>query len=232
MNKATIFFPETESEFWQTALDDVVLSIKETLRDFDECRLGLAGGSTPKKLYEALAKQNLPWEKIKIIILDERQVPSDSPHSNLGMIREALLKKISIPPENILSFDTSLPAESSAKEMSRKLVAVSHKRFPLFDLLILGAGTDGHIASLFEGDKALNCNKYASPAKALGYDIEDRLTVCLLGLKSTRQALLLLKGEAKQQVVQALKGEPSELKLTALKEVIESTPVKVLAYLK
>ncbi len=232
MNKATIFYPETESEFWQTALDDVVLSIKETLRDFDECRLGLAGGSTPKKLYESLAEQDLPWEKIKLILLDERQVPSDNKASNLGMIREALLKKISIPPENILSFDTSLPPESAAKEMSRKLVAISHERYPLFDLLILGAGADGHIASLFEGDHALTCHKYASPAKAIGYDVEDRLSVCLLGLKSSRQVLLLLIGENKSSLIQAIKGESSEIKMTALNEIIESAPVKVLAYLK
>lgn len=232
MNTVTIFKMESEKEFWDTALQDLLFSIKETLNEFEECRLGLAGGSTPKRLYEALAEQDLPWERIKIITLDERQVPSDHPQSNLGMIRQALLKKIPIPPENILFFDTALPAPSSAKEMTRKLLALSHQRFPIFDLLILGAGTDGHIASIFETDSLRHQDQYASIAEAKGYPEEARLTLTLLALKSSRQALLLLKGAEKAVVVNSLESMNGPLPLTALREIAESVPLKVLAYLE
>lgn len=230
MSKASIFIKESEEDFWQTAKDDVILSIKETLSKRNNCRIGLAGGSTPQKLYEMLAEEDLPWEKIKLILIDERNVPSDHPQSNLRMIRQALIKKIAIPPENIFSFDTSLPLLSAAKEMSRKLIAITHERFPLFDLLILGAGADGHIASLFEGDNAMGCTYYASPAHAEGYEIEERLTLCLIALKKADRALLLLKGKEKMPVIHSLQGESDQPKMTALHEVIESVPTKVLFY--
>lgn len=230
MNNLTIFKPDTEEAFWQTALDDVVLSIKETLKHFKDCRIGLAGGSTPKELYARLAEQDIPWEKIKFILIDERYVPSDHAQSNLKMIRETLFKKIALPPENIISFDTSLPPESSCKEMGRKLIEITLDRFPIFDLIILGAGADGHIASLFEGDPALECSKYASPVHAVNQETELRLTLCLMALRNTSQVLLLLKGESKQPVVDALEGNNPELALTALKELIEKVPTKTLAY--
>ena len=63
MPKPWIFYCENEEKFWRTALEDVIARIEKTLRTFPDCRLGLAGGSTPKILYRRLASQNLPWEK-------------------------------------------------------------------------------------------------------------------------------------------------------------------------
>ena len=227
----SIFIQDSEQAFWTQAKEDVLLCIKETLNSYENCRIGLAGGSTPKALYEALAEEDLPWEKLIFIQIDERQVPSDHAQSNLGMLRRSLFNKVALPPENIVHFDTSLPPESAAKDLGRKLIEISHERFPIFDLLILGAGADGHIASLFEGDAALACTKYASPAHAAGYEVEERLTLCLMALKHADRALLLLKGEAKAPVLQALQGEADTPKLTALRELAEDMPVKVLAYL-
>jgi len=221
MNNPTFFEHENEEAFWEMAKDDVLLSIKEAIESRGTCRLGLAGGSTPKHLYELLAGEKLDWEKIIIIQIDEQYVPSDNAESNLKMLRQSLLQKVAIPPENIYTFNTSLPIESAAKEMSRKLIALTNERFPLFDLLILGAGEDGHMASLFDGDAALKCNKYASPAHAANYDVEERLTLCLIAFRESKQALLLLKGEKKAGVLSALKGESETPKLAALKELQE-----------
>jgi 6-phosphogluconolactonase len=222
-----IFRFQDEAEFHKTALEDVSLSIKEILKKEKTCRIGLAGGSTPKTLYSALAEQNLAWDKIVVIQIDERQVPSDHPESNLKMIRDTLAKKIALRPENLLAFDTALPAESAAKDMSRKLITLSHERFPIFDLLILGAGADGHIASLFEGDAALQSSNYAAVAHAAGQKVEARLTLTILALKSADRALLLLKGAEKAPVVESIEGKGS-LPLTALREVMEDVPTKIL----
>jgi 6-phosphogluconolactonase len=230
-----IFTFETEEEFYATALEDTLFAIQETLDDFEEVRIGLAGGSTPKKLYEMLAQksqgqvQEIPWSRIKLIQLDERYVPSDHRESNLKMLRETLLKKISIPPENLLTFDTSLPPESAAKEMARKLEAVERDRQPIFDLLILGAGADGHIASLFEDDpQTLAETNYASPAQAYGYPTQQRLTITIPALQNTARTLLLLKGEAKLSLLAEMKSNPGLLPLTALKKIAKTTPPKVL----
>ena len=204
MNKPTIFYPQTEAEFWQKAKEDAVLAIRETLQKQKVCRLGLAGGETPKHLYELLAEENLPWERIVIILIDERYVLSDHSESNLRMLREALLKKISLPPENILAFDTSSTRESAAEEMSRKLTKLGQERNPLFDCLILGAGADGHIASLFEGEEVLNSQELAALSQAKHSAVQERLTLTLKALENSSRALLLLKGSEKLAVVQTL----------------------------
>jgi len=232
MTNPWILHFDSEEEFWRSALEDSVLCIQEVLRKQQECRLGLAGGSTPKILYEKLAQAPLPWEKIKIIQLDERYVPSDDKESNLGMLRKSLFAHAPIPPENIFSFDTSLPYISAAQEMNRRLGQLEKPGRPLLDCLILGAGADGHIASLFEGDSALGSTDYATVAYAKNYPIPQRLTLTLKALEQASHALLLLKGAEKIPVVEALEGKPSKLPLTALKALLPRLTLKVSAYLQ
>ncbi|MEK9160217.1 MAG: 6-phosphogluconolactonase [Patescibacteria group bacterium] len=228
MTNPLVFHFETEAEFWDTALEDVLLCIREALRKFPDCRLGLAGGSTPKALYEKLADANLPWGKIKIIQLDERYVPSDHKESNLGMLRKTLLTRAPIPPNNIFTFDTSLPYDSAAEEMDRQLTRLQEQGRPLLDCLILGAGSDGHIASLFEGDRALLSPNYAATAHAKGYPTPQRLTLTTKALQEASCALLLLKGPDKLPVVENLEGKSSSLPLTALKFLASKATLKVL----
>lgn len=223
---------ETETEFWRIALEDALLCIRETLKKHEDCRLGLAGGSTPKALYEKLVEADLPWEKIKIIQLDERYVPSDDKESNLGMLRKSLFARAAIPPENIFAFDTSLSYASAAEEMNRRLSQLEKPGRPLLDCLILGAGSDGHIASLFEGEAALQSTELATQATANGYPTPERLTLTLNALKQASSALLLLKGPEKSPVVEALEGAVAKPALTALKALLPTVTLKVLAYLQ
>ena len=230
MTNPLIHHFENEDEFWQTALEDTVLCIKDTLRKHKVCHLGLAGGSTPKTLYEKLAGAVLPWERIKIIQLDERYVPSDHPESNLGMLRKSLLKRVPIPPGNIISFDTALPYVSAAEEMDRKLTALHEAGRPLLDCLILGAGADGHIASLFEGDTDFHSSHYAINTHAKGYISPLRLTLTLKALEEASCGLLLLKGSEKESILEALKGNISEPHLTALKLLASKVTLEVLYF--
>lgn len=228
MTNPLVFYFESEEEFWHTALEDTLLCIQETLRKHKVCRLGLAGGSTPKKLYEKLAEAHLPWERIKIIQLDERYVPSDHPESNLGMLRKALFMRTPIPPDNIIHFDTALPYASAAEEMDRRLNALQEPGRPLLDCLILGAGADGHIASLFEGDADFHSPHYAATAHAKGYPSTLRLTLTLKALQEASSAILLLKGTEKRCVVDALEAKTNEPRLTALKLLASKATLKVL----
>lgn len=228
MIKPWIFHFENEEEFWSTALEDTLLCIQEALRKHKMCRLGLAGGNTPKVLYEKLSTAALPWDRIKIIQIDERYVPSDHPESNLGMLRKCLLKHVPIPPDNILSFDTALPYESAAEEMERKLTALHEEGRPLLDCLILGAGADGHIASLFEGDADLHSPRYAVTAHAKGYPSPLRLTLTLKTLEQASCAILLLKGAEKEPILEALEENISESHIKALKLLASKATLKVL----
>lgn len=197
MSDPIIFTAQSEGEFYGTAFEDLTLSIKEVLQSKTQCVIGLAGGRTPRKLYELLAGENLPWNKIIFLLIDERYVPSDHPDSNLKMIRSTLLNHIPMPPENLIAFDTSLPPDSGAKEMSRKLSSLN--RDPLIDILILGVGEDGHIASLFDNEiAALQSNHYADVAT-------KRLTLTLKSLLGSGKTFILLKGKNKEGIFEEIK---------------------------
>lgn len=220
-NKMPIFFEtENENEFFETAKEDIVLSIKETLTHSQSCKIGLSGGSTPENLYKLLANEHLPWEKLIFVLIDERYVPSDDPESNLRMIRRALFSHAPIQPENIIYFDTSLPYESTAKEMNRKLRQIGD-----LDILILGAGEDGHIASLFDNDEAIFSNDFATIANAQGYPIQDRLTLTLSFLKNSKKVFLLLKGYKKAAIYEEIKLGAN--RHTALSTILKNEFVKV-----
>ena len=118
--------------------------------------IALSGGSTPKKLYEALAAPPLfdrvAWKRIEFFFGDERSVPPDDPDSNYGMAAKALLTKVPSQAHRML-------AERGEAVAYEALVKSRVKRrrggIPAFDLILLGMGDDGHTASLFPGTRAL-----------------------------------------------------------------------------
>src|SRR6185437_10134402 len=125
----------------------------------------LAGGSTPKQLYRHFADpplaERFPWSRIHWFWGDERFVPHDHPDSNYGMAFEAFLSRVPVPPANI----HAIPTEGVTPEQSAAAYETTLKRFygsgtmtserPLFDVTLLGIGDDGHTASLFPGQPAL-----------------------------------------------------------------------------
>jgi 6-phosphogluconolactonase len=116
----------------------------------------LSGGSTPRSLYRLLATlPSIPWDRIVFFWGDERHVPPTHPESNYRMAYEALLSEVAVPPENVFR----VPAEEEKagvaatryEEAIRDFFALGPGEFPRFDLMLLGMGPDGHIASLFPG---------------------------------------------------------------------------------
>ena len=143
----------------ERSLDLVVKRIQSAIADKELCTISLAGGSTPKPLYEALAGQPIDWDALHIFWGDERYVASDHPDSNQRMVRQAWLDKIPIPAANIhpVPTDTSDP-QASVDEYETTLQDFFHveaKDCPQFDIMLLGMGDDGHTASLFPHTPAL-----------------------------------------------------------------------------
>src|SRR5207253_6409312 len=116
------------------------------------CYLALAGGETPRRCYERLAQppygEGLPWRSVFVYWSDERQVPLDDPVSNYAMARAALLDHVPIPADQVF------PLIGDPTPALRRIPTDNQGR-PRFDLIHLGLGEDGHTASLFPGDAAL-----------------------------------------------------------------------------
>ena len=117
--------------------------------------LALAGGNTPRALYEVLARdhrETIEWKRVHLFWSDERYVPPNDPQSNYRLVKESLLNHISIPKENIHPIPTLFQDPKEAAEAySKDIVRTFGKTAPSFDLVLLGLGPDGHTASLFPG---------------------------------------------------------------------------------
>ncbi len=121
--------------------------------------VALSGGSTPKRMFQQLAAMVLDWRHIHLFWVDERCVPPDHPDSNYGMTAEVLLNNIKIPSENIHRIQGELPPEQAALVYEKELRDFFEEKLPVFDLILLGLGSDGHTASLFPGSPALQEKK-------------------------------------------------------------------------
>ena len=127
--------------------------------------IALSGGSTPRRLYELLASapysESIPWEHIHIFWGDERCVPPEHPDSNYRLAAQSFLDPVPLPPGNIHrmkgDFDPHTRAAADYEEEIRgffRSMGCEPLDFPVFDLILLGVGDDGHIASLFPGAEA------------------------------------------------------------------------------
>lgn len=174
--------------------------IRETLAHQDRCTIALAGGSTPKPLYAAIAQQDLPWAQLHIFWGDERYVPADHPDSNEGMARAAWLDHVPIPAENIHPMPTHSgdPATDAAHHNQEILdfFQPSGEAFPQFDIILLGMGDDGHTASLFPHTEALQvCDRAVTVGNKDG---QPRLTFTVPILNRAQLILFLVAGANKQ----------------------------------
>jgi 6-phosphogluconolactonase len=135
---------------------------RQRVKENGDFTLALAGGSTPKAVYAHLANAslhgNMPWPETRLFWGDERKVSPEHAYSNYKMVYESLLKNGPVPLENIFPIQTSLAtaaecADRYEKTLSEK-ITTKEDGFPVFDLILLGVGPDGHIASLFPGTPA------------------------------------------------------------------------------
>lgn len=171
--------------------------------------ISLAGGSTPKGLYERMSRpdfaNSFPWRQTHFFWGDERFVPETDSRSNYKMTREALLGKVPVPAENIHAVPTLLSSPAAAADEYERQLKIFFKtgpgKFPVFDLVLLGLGEDGHTASLFPGDPALEItDRLAAPAKLS--TTEPRITLTYPVLNHAKNVVFLVSGESKKKILE------------------------------
>jgi 6-phosphogluconolactonase len=215
-------------------------AVREITRHVDDARarrgvvhLALSGGTTPGRTYELLAKELSEWDGVEVWFADERCVDPEDEQSNYRLAEETLLRSAGIPAGQVHRME----GERGPKEGARRYAEALHTRvapaeplaaeqppgrrstgappathaLPALDLVVLGIGPDGHVASLFPGAPTLQ----AGP-QAICLGVHDspkpppeRITVSLGVLRTARACLLLASGPGKADAVTAMLGEPS-----------------------
>ena len=197
----------------ERALSLILSKIETAIQQRGRFTIALSGGSTPKPLYEALGKQQLPWDKVHVLWGDERYVAANHADSNQLMARSAWLDKVDIPVENIhaMPTDASDPAEAAAlyEQDLRKLFDAKPGEFPAIDVILLGMGDDAHTASLFPNTEAL---KVTDKLVTVGNkDSSIRLSFTYPFINAAECVIFLVAGENKKPALaQVFAPEASE----------------------
>ena len=165
----------------------------------------LTGGKTPEQAYKEAATRAPDWSKVDVWWGDERCVPPDDHNSNFGMAKRALLDRLDNGPRAVHRIEGELGKDEAAANYERELSDTQ------LDLVLLGVGPDGHVASLFPNAPTLRQRKKVLPAEAGLEPFVDRVTLSIPALKSSKEIVFVLAGEGKADAAaRAFGGEPSQ----------------------
>lgn len=184
---------------------------REALSEDRSFAVALAGGRTPATLYRRLSVEPLDWSRIEVFLSDERAVPPDDPESNWGLISRLLLDPVSAPAENAHrprgeADDLAAAAREYARTME-DILPTTAGGVPVFDLVLLGLGADGHTASLFPGSRALGVRDRWFVSAAGASQADPRLTITYSVIEAARNVCVLVLGESKSRVLsEVLRG--------------------------
>jgi len=184
------------------AAEFVADKIEASIQQKNICRVALSGGNTPKYCLAYLADKKLPWEKVHWYLGDERCFPAGHAERNDVMLDKYLWSKIT---------DTHIyrmPTEKGAEEAAAAYRAVI-AGFDCFDIAFLGIGEDGHTASLFPANDALDDTRSVVPVYHSPKPPSERVSLSVETLKRTLNRVVLAGGNEKASIIARIKvGEP------------------------
>jgi 6-phosphogluconolactonase len=173
--------------------------------------VALSGGSTPKAMFALLVDDaRVPWEKIRFFWGDERHVPPDHPDSNYRMATEAMLSKVPISDTHIWRIRAEYADAGKAAAEYETVLREQLGEPPVFDLVMLGMGPEGHTLSLFPGTKALGETTRLVVSNWVGKFYTDRITMTAQVLHNARAILFLIGGEDKALALKGVLEGPVE----------------------
>jgi 6-phosphogluconolactonase len=185
----------------------------------------LTGGSTPRHAYEITAELERDWSRVELWWGDERCVPPGDARSNYGMAKAALLDRLERSPAAVHRMQGELGRDDAVAEYKHELTDV-----PAFDLVLVGLGPDGHVASLFPNFPTLDITGRDVVGSQSGYEpFVDRISLTLPRLCNTDELLFLATGEDKAEaVVHAFKDKPSHATPGSLARATDGTTRAIL----
>ncbi|MEJ2232087.1 MAG: 6-phosphogluconolactonase [Nitrospirales bacterium] len=212
-----IIITNTIEKLFVAAAKEVVRVVTGCRKEGRECCMALAGGSTPRGLYQLLAgepyRSQLSWEHLRVFWGDERTVPPDHPESNFRMAEETLLSHVPVPSKQVFRIEGELPAGEAAaryEAVLREQFRLSPGEVPRFDLMLLGMGPDGHTASLFPGTSAVTELHKLVAAPWVEKFHTHRVTLTPPVLNAAKHVVFLVSGKDKATALQAVLEGPTE----------------------
>ena len=211
------------------ASETIAAQISLVLDQRDRCQIALSGGSTPAKAYTLLGQERLPWDRVDVLLGDERWVAADDPSSNARMLRNTLFAAGPGASATFHAVPTvELPdADASAAAFSEVLSRVCSGEPPVFDVMLLGLGDDGHTASLFPGTDAPGVrDRWATVGRGKGL---DRITLTAPVLSAAHEVMFLVGGAGKNQALRRLLDPNESPERTPARLVQPANDVLILA---
>ena len=200
--------PDLEAISYKAAEIFLRLS-KQHISSTNRFVVALSGGTTPRKLYTLLGsdifRNEIDWSNIHFFWVDERCVPGDDEESNYKLAYDTFLSKVSVRTSNIHRIRGEEGPDEAASEYERDMRAFfGTSGFPVFDLIMLGIGEDGHTASLFPGTISLEeKTRLAVPVYTKKLK-SNRVTVTLPVLNNADQIIFLVAGRSKTHIVRSV----------------------------
>jgi 6-phosphogluconolactonase len=218
----------TAAELANQTAEQMAAVIDLALAERDRVQIALAGGETPRASYTRLGNQHLPWDRVDVLLGDERWVAADDPASNARMLGETLLaqdpaRRAAFHPVPTHHASAAASAEAYGKLLSRLCPGDP----PCFDLILLGLGDDGHTASLFPGTAAPTIrDRSVTLGEGKGL---VRITLTAAVLSAARRVIFLVSGAGKQQALKRLLDPNEPADRTPARLVQPTTEVLIMA---
>ena len=212
--KSEIIIKDNTTDLAVTSADIFAMRARHCIAQKGQFVVALSGGSTPRDMHRMLAGEPylscIPWNHVHVFWVDERCLPEDDDASNYGLARKDFLDQVPIPTRQIYPMRGVASPEEGAAMYEVKLKAffrVGEGGFPVFDLIFLGVGKDGHTASLFAKQRTLDERQRWVVAVKGGSPDVNRLTMTYPVLNHARQIVFLVSGKEKSQVLRAILEE-------------------------
>jgi 6-phosphogluconolactonase len=210
MTHEAIEIAENDQSAANAAAGFILNELRTRLESHEQATLAISGGSTPKLMFQVLAKAPFAWNKVHIFWVDERCVPPDDDASNYKHANETLLTPAKIPAENIHRIRGEWAPEKAAAayvDEIRTFFNLDERGLPAFDVIHRGMGADAHTASLFPGEPLIaDETGIAAPVFVEKLNMH-RVTLLPGVLRKARKTVMLVAGEDKAEALfQVLRG--------------------------
>jgi len=216
----TLYSFKTTDDIAVGLADFIKKSYENALERHGKFTIGVSGGSLPKTLGKAilpLPEGTFDYSKWEVFFADERAVPLDSDDSNYKLCDEQLFSKIPIPSEQIHKIDQELIsdpqelADAYEQELVKVFANKSAVKIPVFDLLLLGMGPDGHTCSLFPGHALLNeTTGWVAPVTDSPKPPPNRITLTLPVVTHAHKIVFVAAGEEKKDILKTIMEDPEQ----------------------